>query len=81
MFNHRGLVDWIARFKSKDIATQKAADGPETILRYFQNRVPKYLEDTDQGKLIYPACNRKRSDACGDIGTVWIIRDSKPCAM
>jgi hypothetical protein len=71
MFSRRGLVDWIARFQSKDLATQKAANGPETILRDFQSRVPKYLEDTDQGKLVYPACKRKRSDAGGDIGTVW----------
>jgi len=50
---------------------KKAAHGPEAILRDFQNRVPKYLDDTDQGKLIYPACKRKPSDPGGDIGTVW----------
>ena len=71
MFNPRGLIDWIVRSNSKNRAAQSSAHGPEAILRDFQSRVPKYLEDTDQGKLIYPACNRKRSDACGDIGTVW----------
>jgi hypothetical protein len=71
MFGRRGLIDWIVQSKSKDLATEKAAHGPEAMLRDFQNRVPKYLEDTDQGKLIYPACKRKLSDAGGDIGTVW----------
>jgi hypothetical protein len=71
MFSPRGLIDWIVRSQSKDLAAQKAAHGPESILRDFQNRVPKYLEDTDQGKLIYPACKRKLSDVGGDIGTVW----------
>jgi hypothetical protein len=71
MFSPRDLIDWIVRSQSKDRAAQRAVQGPEAILRDFQNRVPKYLEDTDQGKLIYPACKRKLSDAGGDIGTVW----------
>jgi hypothetical protein len=71
MFSPRGLIDWIVRSQLKDRAAQRAVQGPEAILRDFQNRVPKYLEDTDQGKLIYPACKRKISDAGGDIGTVW----------
>jgi hypothetical protein len=71
MFSPRGLIDWIVRSQSKDRAAQRAAHGPEAILRDLQNRVPKYLEDTDQGKLIYPACKRKLSDTGGDIGTVW----------
>jgi hypothetical protein len=70
MFSSRGLIDWI-RSQLKDRAAQRAVQGPEAILRDFQNRVPKYLEDTDQGKLIYPACKRKISDAGGDIGAVW----------
>jgi hypothetical protein len=71
MLSPRGLVDWIVGSRSKVLAAQKTAHGPEDILRDFQNRVPKYLDDTDQGKLIYPACKRKLSDAGGDIGTVW----------
>lgn len=70
MFSPRGLIDWIVRSRSKDRAAQ-GAQGPEVILRDFQNRVPKYLQDTDQGKLVYPACKRKLSDAGGDVGTVW----------
>lgn len=71
MFNPRGLIDWIVRSNSKNRAAQSSAHGPEAILRDFQSRVPKYLEDTDQGTLIYPACKRKLSDTGGDIGTVW----------
>jgi hypothetical protein len=71
MFSPRGLIDRIVRSQSKDLTAQKAAHGPEAILRDFRNRVPKYLEDTDQGRLVYPACRRKLSDAGGDIGTVW----------
>jgi hypothetical protein len=71
MFSPRGLIDWIVRSHSKDRAAHSSAHGPEAILRDFQKRVPKYLEDTDQGKLVYPACKRKLSDAGGDIGTVW----------
>ena len=71
MVSLRGLIDRIVRSQSKDRAAQRAARGPEAILRDFQNRVPKYLEDTDRGKLVYPACKRKRSDAGGDVGTVW----------
>jgi hypothetical protein len=71
MFSPRSLIDWIVRLRSQDLAAQKAGRGPEAVVRDFQNRVPKYLEDTDQGKLIYPACKRKLSDPGGDIGTVW----------
>jgi hypothetical protein len=71
MFSPRGLIDWILRSNSKDRAAQNPAHGPEAILRDFQSRVPKYLEDTDQGTLIYPACKRKLSDTGGDIRTVW----------
>ena len=71
MFSPRGLIDWIVRSQSKDRAAQTAARDPEAILRDFQNRVTKYLEDTDQEKLIYPACKRKLSDAGGDVRTVW----------
>ena len=71
MFSPRGLIDWIVRSQSKDRTAQTAAQDPEAILRDFQHRVTKYLEDTDQGKLIYPAYKRKLSYAGGDVRTVW----------
>ena len=45
--------------------------GPQAILEDLQKRVPKYLADTDQGRLIYPACKRTLADLDGDIGHVW----------
>jgi hypothetical protein len=44
---------------------------PHVILEYLDKRVPQYLADTDQGKLIYPACKRKPSDVDGDIRHIW----------
>ena len=44
---------------------------PDVLLDDLGRRVPKYLADVDQGKLIYPACKRTLSDAAGDVGSVW----------
>jgi len=45
--------------------------GPAVILEDLSERVPRYLNDVDQGKLIYPACRRALSDANGDVRSVW----------
>jgi hypothetical protein len=45
--------------------------GPAAILEDLSERVPRYLNDVDQGKLIYPACRRALSDASGDVRSVW----------
>ena len=45
--------------------------GPAAILDDLSERVPRYLNDVDQGKLIYPACRRALSDANGDVRSVW----------
>jgi hypothetical protein len=45
--------------------------GSHDLLQELGKRVPKYLEDADHGKLIYPACKRTLSDADGDIRSVW----------
>jgi hypothetical protein len=43
----------------KDSAAHKAPIfGPQAILQDLDNRVPKYLDDADQGKPIYPTCKR-----------------------
>ena len=44
---------------------------PDALLEALRQRVPKYLTDVDQGKLIYPACKRTLADADGDVGSVW----------
>jgi hypothetical protein len=65
-------MDWFGRQRSKDPAAEKTAIvGPHAILQDLDKRVPQYLDDVDQGKLIYPACNRTPSDAQGDIQSIW----------
>lgn len=44
---------------------------PQAILDDLSRRVPRYLDDVDQGKRIYPACKRTLSDADGDVRSVW----------
>ena len=44
---------------------------PDVLLEYLTKRIPKYLDDADQGKLIYPACKRTLSDGGGDVAAVW----------
>jgi hypothetical protein len=44
---------------------------PDILLEDLGKRVPRYLADVDQGKLIYPACKRALSDRDGDPATVW----------
>ncbi|MGA7993839.1 MAG: hypothetical protein WCA28_02890 [Bradyrhizobium sp.] len=44
---------------------------PELLLENLARRVPQYLDDVDQGRLIYPACKRTLSDAAGDVASVW----------
>lgn len=65
-------MEWFGWRLSKDAAANKAAGfGPQAILHELDKRVPQYLDDVDQGKLIYPACKRPRSDAHGDIRSIW----------
>src|SRR6202051_4808229 len=45
--------------------------GPAAIVEDLSERVPRYLNDVDQGKLIYSACRRALSDANGDVRSVW----------
>jgi len=62
-------MDWFGwRLSAADKA---AAFGPQAILQILDKRVPQYLDDVDQGKLIYPACKRKPSDAHGDVRSIW----------
>lgn len=44
---------------------------PDLLLENLARRVPQYLDDVDQGRLIYPACKRTLSDAGGDVASVW----------
>src|SRR5712692_1297275 len=65
-------MDWFGWRLPKDPAADKgAAFGPRAILQELDKRVPQYLDDVDQGRLIYPACKRTPSDAHGDIRSIW----------
>jgi hypothetical protein len=69
------LFDWhpkkmLTAFKSSE-GPKGIRFGPAAILEDLTERVPRYLNDVDQGKLIYPACRRAPSDANGDVRSVW----------
>ena len=69
------MFDW---FHSKTHSDQKSEEkplrgfvGPDVILDELGKLVPRYLDEVDQGKLIYPACKRTLSDVDGDVRSVW----------
>jgi hypothetical protein len=69
------LFDWhpkkmLKAFKSSE-GPKGVRVGPAAILEDLSERVPRYLDDIDQGKLIYPACLRALSDVNGDVRSVW----------
>jgi hypothetical protein len=45
--------------------------GPRATLLALEEAVPRYVNDIDQGRLIYPACKRTLSDKDGDVRSVW----------
>ena len=66
------MFDWWKSTKpSTKSADKRRVDGPHAILEELRSRVPRYLDDVDNGKLIYPACKRALSDLDGDVRAVW----------
>ena len=68
------LFGWLHSKMQKGPAAQQAPAGlaqPDRLLEDLRRRVPQYLADVDQGRLIYPACKRTLADAAGDVGSVW----------
>jgi hypothetical protein len=66
------VFDWWKSTKpSTKSADKRRVDGPHAILEELRSRVPRYLDDVDNGKLIYPACKRALSDLDGDVRAVW----------
>lgn len=57
-------MNWFGWPLSKDPAAQHA--GPQALIEDLEKRGAQYLEDVDQGKLVYPACKRAPADAAGD---------------
>src|SRR5580765_5771425 len=63
-------MDWFGSQHRRD-PVHKTAFGPQALLHDLDRRVPRYLDDVDQGRLIYPACKRTSSDASSDTSSVW----------
>jgi hypothetical protein len=61
------LFDWRPRKMIEALKPSERSKGdcfgPAAILEDLSERIPRYLDDVDQGKLIYPACRRALSDA------------------
>lgn len=65
-------MDWFGWRLSRDAAAGKApASGPQALVADLGTRVAKYLDDVDQGRLVYPACTRTPDDAEGDVRAIW----------
>jgi hypothetical protein len=64
-------MDWFGWQLPKDRAHKAPPFRPQALLQDLDKRVPQYLDDVDQGKLIYPACKRARSDIGGDVSSIW----------
>jgi hypothetical protein len=70
------LFDWLYQRKqpSETPAANRPLAGflqPDVLLEDLARRVPRYLADVDQGRLIRPACKRSLSDEDGDVVSVW----------
>jgi hypothetical protein len=66
------LFDWYPKKKPLvENAGKELSSGPRVILEDLARRVPQYLEDVDQSKLVYPACRRTLSDVDGNVRSVW----------
>jgi hypothetical protein len=70
------LFDWLRSRKQlfKSAAATHPPAGlvqPDALLEDLRKRVPRYLADVDQGRLIHPACKRTLADAGGDVASVW----------
>ncbi len=68
------MFGWLHSKMQKSPAAQQPPAGlgqPDALLEDLRQRVPKYLADIDQGRLIHPACKRTLADASGDVASVW----------
>jgi hypothetical protein len=70
------LFDWLhsKRQLFRSPAAKQPPAGlaqPDALLEDLRQRVPRYLADVDQGRLIHPACKRTLADTEGDVGSVW----------
>lgn len=52
-----------------------ARAGPDSLLRALDQAAPKYLEKSDRGDIVYPACKRGPGTAGGTAQEIW--RDTR----
>ena len=63
-------MDWFGWRAKAPVADKPALSGPQAILEDLGKRVPQYIEDADQGRLVYPACQQAISSA-DDVRAIW----------
>ena len=62
-------MDRFGRPAARGVVAQNV--GAQAFIQDLGKRVARYLDDVDQAKLVYPACKRTRSDANGDVRSIW----------
>jgi hypothetical protein len=63
-------MGWFGWLGKDPVADKPAPPGPQAMLAELDKRVPKYIDDADQGRVVYPACKRTVLDA-SDVRTIW----------
>ena len=63
-------MGWFGWRAKAPVADKPALSGPQAILEDLGKRVPQYIEDADQGRLVYPACQQAISSA-DDVRAIW----------
>ena len=63
-------MGWFGWRAKAPVADKPALSGPQAILEDLAKRIPQYIEDADQGRLVYPACQQAISSAA-DVRAIW----------
>src|SRR4051794_41056155 len=63
-------MSWFGWLAKDHAAANAAPSGPQAILEDLARRVPRYVDDADQGRVAYPACKQIISNAA-DVRAVW----------
>ena len=64
------MFGWARAKKQNDAADAVDYSGATELVGAIDAALP-YLEKTDQGTLVYPACKRKRTDLESDVRSIW----------
>lgn len=63
-------MGWFGWLPKEPVADKPTLSDPQAMLEEIAKRVPRYIDDADQGKLVYPACKRTIVNA-DDARAVW----------